>query len=553
MLKATIIDSETKEPIPYANVYNKRLALGTAANLFGYFVLPGNQPGDTVVISSLGFVSQAVTAGEIGEIINLSPSSVKLAEVVVLADDSYLYDMVAEIAKHGKTVQRQAKTYFYLKSEINAQPVEMIEAYYNGIYQDYGTTGLQLKKGRIGLQPVNKRYFSSTESSRLFSMFSLFNKHRVFPNNPLCLKRKALRREFKLKLASTYFQDGQKMYEINFSPRRDNGYSFSGTLWISKEEQSLLKVKLNISDAKVHPFIPLGFEEFQQVDMEITKTYQRVGQEFFIDAVDFNYTSSYVDRYGATVTCSTESFTKAYNFENTFTLPLFKFTKERHEDYRNITFMPYDLTFWESTREFRLYDRMEQIDKFVRENKAESNTLYYTRDKQRRQLEFAYWPWQKKRIVFKEAPPEKTDPPPLMRLPDRERYNLNVKLYLDFNYIDDTLSYQLAAVIDPIDTYYHFTLKDSDLAFINMYFDLMEIQKRKLEKALMRGGTLSPEDIKTLYNKHVAEFTEQSKRLTKETSRGDNLRQMETWNRMILEQLKVDNLELFRLKEPSGF
>ena len=71
--------------------------------------------------------------------------------------------------------------------------------------------------------------------------------------------------------------------------------------------------------------------------------------------------------------------------------------------------------------------------------------------------------------------------------------------------------YRLATILDPVGSYYHFQITDLDRAFMNMYLDLMEIQKRKFESELSKMQHPSLELVNNLYEKYINEFNRNSK------------------------------------------
>ncbi len=563
-IKSTVVDETTNEPLPYANVFNKQLAIGTATNIDGYFELPNNRVGDTIVISYLGFV-QKVFIVQIThpKVLKLKPNSALLGEVVVTANDDYLYALVSKVKKNKKTKSRVSKTYFYLETKLFGEPVEIIESYYNGKYSNFGADELKIKKGRIGLKPSFGRYFSSTESSRLFSMQNVFLRSDLFPDNPLLFNRKRLKKKYKLKLNHTYVDKQSKVYVIDFNPREGGDDLFKGTVWIDQNKNRIIKITLNIQKSAKHPFLPIGFKSIGAVDMEITKSYKEIGGQLFIDNIDFNYDVVYTDRNGERIEANTTSFSKAYDYNEKFDLPLFEFSKGLHEDYRNITISDYDAFFWEGTKEFRFYDRLQKVGDFIKENHIEGNILYPKRKSSLQRLESPYVLWNKHRIKISQVPTSKLQEAAqtfstqdLMTrggVPGSfsgDRYHLDIKLYLDVNVIQDSLTFQLETVLDPIGTYYLFEISNTDLAFINMYFDLMEIQKRKLKKELVNLLKLSNPDIAlitSLYLKHLDEFQKTSEEFVSEVNRGKNRKRMKEWSHDIYKILNVDNAKMFGL------
>ncbi len=551
-IKATITGEDSNTALSFATIFNKRLSTGTASNLAGYFELPNNRIGDTIVVAYLGYEDEVFVVSEnTPKVIRLTPRAALLDEVVVIAERDYLYDMLAKLRKHKRAKPKVSKTYFFLETKMFEETIELIESYYNGEYSDLGIDELSIKKGRIGLKPVQKRYFRSTESSKLFSMHDLFSKTKLFPKNPLSIRKNALKKAYTLKLSHTFEEQQAKIYVIDFSPKKDTTNLFAGRIWVDQTNNRLIKIKLQIENAEVHPFIPIGFNTIEAVDMEITKSFQTIDNDQYINTIDFNYKVSYGDKWGNKVSARTKAFTKAYDYEAEFELPNFEFSRHYHEDYRNITVAPYDSVFWNRTAEFRFYDRLVEIENFILQHKVENSVMHYANQKDSlfSQLQFPYISWDKDRFKMSQAPARVIEESKRTRAFATDRFNLNVKLYLDINRVQDSLVYQIQTILDPSNSYYHFYLTDRDRAFMNMYFDLMEIEKRKFILAESLTPHPSEAFLKKLYQQHLAAFAASSKLFIEETNRGKNLEKMERWNDYIFRFLKVNNLKVFAVQE----
>lgn len=545
----TVINDKDGSPLAYANVYNKRSGIGTPTNEEGYFELPGNKHGDTIVVSYLGFEDYLlVLTNRMQKTILLRPSPDQLSEVTVTADNGYLYDLVLSARKNSTTPTKEAKTYFYLETKVRGEYTEIIEAFYNGTYADFGLHDLQFKKGRVGLKPVGKRYFHSTESSKLFSTHNLFERSTLFPDSPLSIRRGALRKRYRLSLANRFSENGADVYAISFEPSGAEAL-FSGTVWIDRTNNRIRKVSLSIKNSRVHPFTKIGLIELAGTDMNITRTYSDLDQNPFLDGLDFNYTIRFTDDRGGEHEAFTKAYSKAYDYGQPFDPPRFSFTKAIHEDYRNIIFTPYDSVFWKGTDEFRFYDRLEQTEDFIFTNRTENNVLFSRREESDQQLQWPYIVWNEGRFKMTQAPESKINPPAYLHKFQTERFQLGIKLYLDVNYVRDAFTYQLLSVLDPAETYYHFYMGQSDQAFLNMSFDLMEIQRRALDAELGQLTQPTIAELETLYQQYVAQFEKEALTLLRETNRGTNLRAMASWNDYILSRLSIDNLKLFGLKD----
>ncbi len=365
-ITARIVDELSQEPLAYALAYNLRSESSTSSDAVGMLSLPRCQVGDTILVSYLGYQDfSLVTTDVINYTVEMTSRKNILSEVVVTADDSYLYEIVHKIKKNSHTTSRQSKTYFYLESLVNDIVTEKIESYYNGTYIDHSVERIDLKKGRIGLRPLDNRFYINTESSRLFAMHNVFDRQASIPSNPLSLRRSALRKRYTLRHVKSFYNGDAEVIVIGFEASDRDQSLFDGRLWIDRTNDKLLKIDLHISDAEVYPFIQVLHYELNHVDMQITQTYGQVGDEQFIEEISFSYSYDYRDRFGRKIATSTTALLRCYDYENSFSLPYFVFSDDVYRDYKNIMAIPYDSVFWQQSAEYRLYEKIPAIDDFM--------------------------------------------------------------------------------------------------------------------------------------------------------------------------------------------
>jgi hypothetical protein len=90
-IQAKLLDSKKKTPVPFATIRLKNVAKGMASNTDGGFVIPNDiqKVGDTLVISSIGYVTEEVVISELLRdkinIIYLTESLESLDEVVIVS------------------------------------------------------------------------------------------------------------------------------------------------------------------------------------------------------------------------------------------------------------------------------------------------------------------------------------------------------------------------------------------------------------------------------------------------------------------------------------
>jgi hypothetical protein len=90
-IQAKLINAEKKTPVPFATIRLKNVAKGLTSNADGGFIIPSDlqKVGDTLVISSIGYLSKEVVISELSRtkvnIIYLTESLESLDEVVIVS------------------------------------------------------------------------------------------------------------------------------------------------------------------------------------------------------------------------------------------------------------------------------------------------------------------------------------------------------------------------------------------------------------------------------------------------------------------------------------
>jgi len=556
-ISGKVLDERTRQPVPYAHIRNAANRQGTISNTEGFFQLNAHALGDTLVVSFTGYDKQYIAVRDFrpGQEILLLPQSQLLESVnVTRAGTSYLYDLLTACGRKIPDVTKTAKTYYELESFVDNQQAELISMYYNGDFSGYEIKALHLKNARIDLAAHDQRLFISAESSNALRMFQLFGRNEWFPENPFGIRKSALPSKYKLSLDQKYRnENGHAIYVIDFMPRAENGKYFQGKVWIDSLESCILRIVLKAPDAAIHPFVALHLDSLQRVDLEITQTFDRQGGLTFLNHLDFKYDVWYkilnqagkkqrISHADSVYRVSTRAVLYAYDYENAFLLPQFRFFESgMYHDYRNGCF--YNPYFWTEIDEFKLRERGEGKLLFIRDSADISNRDAFAGGNSGRQglLEHPYVIWGQKRIRFRtqEAPPETGTPADL--------YHFEVQLYMDLNPAPEGVNMLTRVVLDPFESHFRFPPTDTAaLCFLNLYFDLMEIHRRELEVEVRRGP-MEIVRIRELYQQRLRQMQTTGKTFLKETERGGNKKALEKWNRYVYERLGIDNLAYFGL------
>ena len=550
-ISAQLLDQNNREALPYVTVYNKNTARGTVTNLDGHFTLKHLTLGDTLLFSYVGYKRKQLIVKKslVDTTIRMQSNTQVLSEFTIFADDSYLYDLVAGCKKAQTIPPLEAKTYYVLESEVNAKQVELVECYYNGKFTGYDVDELALKQGRLALDRQGNRFFISTESSRAFYLHKAFGKNAYFPISPLQLNKKQLKRKFNLSLASVYLaEDSTKVSIIDFAPTDTLGGYFEGRLWIDGVNRRLIKLEFNQQNATIHPFLPGGYAEtITQVNLNISKTFQLINDFPYVNSIDFDYVVSYETTDSIPLQAKTNVVLYAYDYSDRFALPRFQFSEGRHEDYRNINAIPYNTFFWNQIKEFEIEEVRAKNELFITNHSEVTNQDLFASGSlfEKGFLEHPYIFWKEDRVVFRPASVDTIDYSKYAGIPPAKRYNLEAQIYLDVTTLNDSTQVITKTILDPYKTFYYFQITPAGAAFINMYFDLVEVYRRQLQNQI--DALPDKKGVYALYAENQKQLEQATRSFFKEVERGTNPRAMMKWNRFIKEEIDVDNLLIFQL------
>ncbi|MFT6846160.1 MAG: hypothetical protein ACJAUV_002365 [Flavobacteriales bacterium] len=546
VIEATIVDSKTKEPIPYATIVSPKNNKGTMTNLEGYFVFPGLAPQDSLWISYVGYGRITINVDSIDKTIELVSKTEILREAHIFYKTPFLYDL---IAKSKKTISREslkAKTYFELQTKVNDKQVELLECYFNGTFRGYDVKDLRLKNGRIALSEAEGSVFISIETSKVLNMHKVFWQNEYFPESPFELRSKKLKKAYNLKMASTFINEktGANYYIIEFRPKKNPDNYFEGEAWIDAKTGNILKIDYRIKNAVNHPFLPIkSTDTLLHVDMEISKTFIEKGGYMYVNNIDFKYDLRYKNELGLAYDVSSFAVLNAYDYKQLFDIPIFE-TLEGAGDYVLIKSMPYNDFFWQNIDEFRLNDRRNKNEIFRRlyakyDTKDIAN---YPPTAQSFFLDPIYVSWSENRFMstqklfrgYRYKPPN-GEPWDMM--------NIEIQFYLDVNKINGKISHISKVMYDPFESFYHYPLDKDFMLFLNIYMDLLEIERRKFDAEANQLTEII--FIQELYKKQIVKNEALRQKYFRETDRGNNTEQLKLWSEYTLQELGVDNWAIF--------
>ena len=542
-LRGFVFDTISGDPMPFTTIYNLSTKEGTLCDENGFFKINRTSLDDQIQISFVGYHTKKIVTGSTSAHFYLKPRRQNLNTLLVLGDNMLAYAMVSKLAENEPKEQRVSKAYYGLQTEKGNTPVEFIESYYSAHSTGYKVDDLELKNGRIAFNSASNEYSFNTSTSQVFGLFETSKRNYYFPQSPLSLSKSKLKKKYDLKIISRYEENERVFYYISCKAKED-GY-FNADLWIDSIARRPIKMEFYKEDCIDHPFYPIMVDTIKRVDLSIVKQFSGFGDEYRMDYNMVHYDIEYKRAEGTIVDLSTTALLGFYDYGEPFNPILFEFDEFRDEDYRQINAIPYDTVFWNNYTDYRKGNPMSIDETWFNSDDAllQEDFLQPSAKFAKVALAHRYVRWRpNQRVIIRDTRDLKEQ---LTQKLPIDKYNLEGQILLNTYPLEDTLAYASAAIFDPYNTFYNDEMTPAALAFINMYFDLIEIHHRRLLISLKQASNY--EEAKAYYNQQSAKLKDECNSFIRDVDRGTNEAYMKTWNDYIRSELQIDNIASYGL------
>jgi hypothetical protein len=299
LVKGVVTDSETREPIPFVNVYFKGTSIGKATNLRGEYSINSEQIFTEVQFSYLGYKTITKKIGSNLAVINVRMSiEEKLLEEVTVRSkkgkekyrnkDNPAVDLVKEMIEHResnrlkdydyKQYQRYEKMMVSLSNNPEKFKSGKLYKKYKFFFDNIDTTTLygkallpiylkedltehyhrkapqQEKVIKIANQNVSFDDYIDNQGLNTYLNF-LYNDVDLYDNNILILTNQFLSpiadlapTFYKFYLTDTLKDVTPNLVELTFVPRNQGSFLFQGRLWVTLDENfAVQKVDMGIN------------------------------------------------------------------------------------------------------------------------------------------------------------------------------------------------------------------------------------------------------------------------------------------------------------------
>ncbi len=251
-LKGRILDSDTNEPVSFANIILKEQELYRVADREGFFELTVNKrmfDNASATISSMGFEGKTIRLNELKGKTFLSPSFESLNEVVITAHLTPLSVLKKAVkSKYKNHTEEPFNYYRYSNSIINVNDVTKVDVDLITRNNDRGFSSGLVTTKRVEQIRWNKNFL---EGKLKFTKQLFRHREDAIRYSNILHKRKY--KKFDLEFVSSNLAENKDLYIISFKTDRDRwnytnrGYptEYSGKVYIDKKNFAIIKVEEN--------------------------------------------------------------------------------------------------------------------------------------------------------------------------------------------------------------------------------------------------------------------------------------------------------------------
>ncbi len=272
-------EADTKDPIPFANIWIKGTLQGTQSDLDGRFSIPSPK-GDTLVVSAVGFVQQEfiLKRNQRNEFtVDMQKDVKKIDEVTVKSDIPFARIVFNQIQKHKKenrdkldqipaykmlenttvyiAVDTTAKVsrFFNNMSEVTVS-LEGQDMRFSPIYLEEVAENVQGDSTEIvydkkdGIFPRSESFIESFVLKNVAVDMDFYNEHiQIMDRGYVSPISKSALLFYDIYFNDTIFQDDHKYYHLTYAPKNPRNPLFSGSFTVDADTYALTKIDAFIS------------------------------------------------------------------------------------------------------------------------------------------------------------------------------------------------------------------------------------------------------------------------------------------------------------------
>ena len=386
-IRGNIIDIETSEPLPFVNVSFMGLTIGTSTDFNGNYFLETRNPGDTLIISSVGYSTIKIPIRKNSfqtHNIKLKPSTISINEIEILAGENPAHILIDSIIANKKWNNpdniKSFECEVYTKIEIDANNIN--EEYKNKkvfnqlqFIFDYIDTSVVTGKSYLPIfisETISNLYVKSNPRDRveiikaskisgvqsesvsqltgqMYEEENIYNNYIEIFDQPFVSPIAGFgKMYYKYYLIDTLVIDNHLCYNISFKPKRKQEFTFSGDFWIADTSFAIVKSKIRMANDANLNYIN---------DMVSQQKFIFIDSSWFLShsklIIDFNITDKSTGFFGRKTTSYKNVLINNISNPEIFKSKIDIVVKENAYDKGNL--------YWENARHEELTDKEDSI------------------------------------------------------------------------------------------------------------------------------------------------------------------------------------------------
>ena len=535
---ARLVDARDGRPLPYATVLLEGATRGTIANAEGWFRLPLQGATDSLRISFVGYRTLVVpfTAALDGADVRMVRAVFELGEAVIRPGEDLYARVVAASNWLRRAPEVQARLFFGLETHCGEQPVEVLHACYNATFKAAILKELAFKQGFIGIAPKDQRHFINYNTAGAFVLMDIHAPGDHFPRSPLeHTKARELKEEFRVDLLSAG-EGVDAVDHLLITPRDSSAGAFTTELWLAPRGPAVRALEVTCDNCRPQPFIPLfDHGRIDTVDLRYRQSWTS-GKRPMPEVIELEYDLAYTGP-GFSERMHTKALMHAFAQGEQFIPTLFPW-RPGMEEYPSISWMPMDSAFWQRMDPPVPTERQERDRAFILEHDIRRNSWFDSLRLDHDHLRPRYTAWSAEGAV---------DTTHLFGVPEYRPapykapvVQLRTHLYLDLDTTGGKLTHRSIAVFDGGASWLLYRPWENSFdAYINIHFDLCEMERRAMEERLNVPG-MTLEKARRIHAEHTQRMKDEQRKMA--MSVWPQFINLMNWNMKVRHVLGVDRV-----------
>jgi hypothetical protein len=337
VVRGTVSDAETGEPIPFANVYFIDTKSGTTTNIDGKYYLETYYTSDSLRASSLGYIPETKRAytdkdQTLNFVLNTSSIMLEAAIIRPTEEENPAHPIIRNILKNKDINNREKleayeyELYNKVEFDLNnfseeftqrriMRPFQFIfdgidsteEKVYLPLFMTESMSDFYYRKTpKIAKEHITATKVSGIENKSVSQFLGdMYQNVNIYDNNIVMFNKSFVSpisnsgfTFYKYYLTDSTYIDSKWCYKILFLPKRKQELTFTGEFWVNDTTYAIKKINASIADDANINFI--RSLDVQQEFNEVEKEVWMLTKDHLV--IDFNVSGKTMGFYGRKTT-----------------------------------------------------------------------------------------------------------------------------------------------------------------------------------------------------------------------------------------------------------